>query len=77
MNQHIINIVRNRDKNISLLENIINYIDNNKNEMDIYDMADIIKKDTTFMKILFIECKNKFMLNEVPNNTLSLTDLFT
>ena len=75
MNAHITKILLNRDKKISMLEDIVNYVDNNE-EIDIYDIAEIIKEDNTFMEILKNECLENNMLKNLPNNTLKLTDIF-
>jgi uncharacterized protein YeeX (DUF496 family) len=76
VNKHIANILLNRDKTISLLEDIINYVEKNKNIMDIHDIAEIIKADNTFMEILKQECLQNNILKEIPHNTVKLTDLF-
>jgi len=75
MNAHITKILLNRDKKISLLEDIVNYVDNN-DDIDIYDIAEIIRNDNTFMEILKNECLENNMLKNLPNNTLKLTDIF-
>ena len=75
MNAHITKILLNRDKKISMLEDIVNYVDNN-DDIDIYDIAEIIKNDNTFMEILKNECLENNMLKNLPNNTLKLTDIF-
>lgn len=76
MNKHIINIITNRDMNFSLFENIMMYLQKKKDEIDIFDIAEIIKQDKTFLNILYHECKDKKLLRERSNIEIKLTDVF-
>jgi len=77
MNRHIENILRTRDKSLTLLENIVIYIQKHSNEIDMFEMADIIKEDKIFYDILMGECRNHKMLKISKENTLDITQIFS
>lgn len=76
MNKHIKNIIANRDKNLSLFENIMTYLHEHKNEMDASDIAEIIKEDKTFYETLESECLDDRLLKKKPVNFVKLTEIF-
>ena len=75
MNKHIKNILKNKDPELSLLENISYYVSENS-EIDIHDIADIIKNDKTCLTILMNECFKKKLLKHKPNKFINIIDLF-
>lgn len=76
MDDHIRNIITNKDVNLSLFENIMIYLKKNEDKIDMFDIADIIKDDKTFFNALFHECKDKKLLKSKSDISVKLTDVF-
>lgn len=76
MNDHIEKILSNRDTKLSLLDNILIYLSQNKNKIDIFEMSEIIKNDKTFYEQLLDECKNNKMLKTKNIKSLKLNEIF-
>lgn len=76
MDKHIQNIISNRDKTLSLLENLMTYIYVHRTEIDAMDIAEIIREDKTFYEALESECREDKLLKKKPDIFMKLTDIF-
>lgn len=76
MNDHIKNIIEQSDKGLTMLENIMLYIYKHRDQVDVFDIAEIIREDKTFYEVLESECRRDRLMKKEPNIITNITQIF-